>query len=491
MSRLAAFFLIVFSYSIFFAEVSNSQQPSASQNPTATAIAQPAAATPAVATTTGPGIYINVGDAKIKRSLLALTPFLYFGSQGGDVTVKKIGTELFNTVQNDLDVSAYFQFINSAAFLEDTSKIGLQPAPGEPNGFHFESWKQIGTEFLIRAGFKIIKDQLTLTTFTYSVPQAKLILQKEYQGATKDVRRIAHTFTSDLIQALTGKKGYFLSKIAVASDRAGNQWREVYVMDWDGHNEKKITSHQSITLSPAWSPDGKSIAYTAYAYHPKAKVRNADLFLYELFTGKRFLLSSRPGINSGACFHPNGNSIFLTISQAGNPDVFSMNTDGEDLKRITNGPSGAMNVEPSISPDGKRIAFSSDRSGRPMIYIMNIDGSNLKRVTFAGRYNASPAWSPDGKKLAFAGWDAEHFDIFVMNSDGTELERLTQVRKANGKWANNEDPTFSPDGRQIMFISDRTGKKQIYIVNVDGSNERRITVDGYNYYKPKWSWNIE
>lgn len=436
-------------------------------------------------------VYISVGDAKVKRSLMALPPFLFLGTPTTDSTSKRVGTDLFNTVLNDLDVSAYFQFINQSAFLEDTTAVGLKPAPGESNGFNFANWKQIGAEFLVRAGFKIIKDQVSFEAYVYQVTQSKLIMAKEYTGAVKDTRRIAHTFASDLIESLTGKKGYFLSKIVVVSDKGGNQWKEVYVIDWDGHNEKKISSHKSIALSPAWSPDGKTVAYSAYAYHPKAKTRNADLFLYEIYTGKRFLISSRPGINSGACFEPTSKNIYLTISQSGNPDIFSINTDGENLKRVTNGPNGAMNVEPAISPDGKKIAFSSNRSGKPMVYVMNIDGSNIKRTTFAGRYNASPAWSPDGKKIAFAGWDAEHFDIFIMNSDGTQIERLTQAKKPSGKWANNEDPTFSPDGRQIMFISDRTGKKQIFIVNADGTNERRITTDSANYFKPKWSWATE
>lgn len=437
------------------------------------------------------GILINVGDAKVKKSLIALPPFLHLGMPSPDPNIKKVGTDLFNTVLNDLDVSNYFQFIAQNAFLEDTSKVGLRPAPGDPNGFNFTNWKQIGTDFLVRAGYKILKENVTFEVYVYHIPQAKLVLGKEYQGQLKDVRRIAHTFASELIESLTGKKGYFNSKIVVSSDKGGNQFKEIYVMDWDGYNEKKITDHKSIAISPAWSPDGKVVAYTAYAYHEKAKTRNADLFLYEIYTGKRFLISSRPGINSGAAYEPSGKLIYLTLSQSGNPDIFTLNSDGENLKRITNGPNGAMNVEPAISPDGRKIAFSSDRSGRPMIYVMNVDGSDLKRLTIAGRYNASPSWSPDSKKLAFAGWDSEHFDIFIMNADGTGMERLTTARKANGKNANNEDPTFSPDGRQIMFASDRTGKKQIYIVNADGTNERRITSDNANYFKPKWSWIIE
>lgn len=168
-----------------------------------------------------------------------------------------------------------------------------------------------------------------------------------------------------------------------------------------------------------------------------------------------------------------------------------MSFDGTIQAKITNGPNGAMNVEPAVSPDGTKVAFSSDRSGRPMIYVMDVDGSNVKRLTFAGVYNSTPAWSPDGKKIAFAGQSEDHFDIFVMNADGTGMIRLTSAKKASGRWATNSDPSFSPDGRFVMYSSDRTGKSQIFISTVDGSEERRVTLDNFDYFKPKWSTNID
>jgi TolB protein len=233
------------------------------------------------------------------------------------------------------------------------------------------------------------------------------------------------------------------------------------------------------------------VAYTAFVQRAKTKTRNADLFIYDLGTGTRWLASFRQGINSGAAFDTKSSDLYLTISQGGSPDIYKMSSDGTLGARITNGPRGAMNVEPSISPDGRKIAFSSDRSGNPMIYTMDADGSNAKRVTFAGKYNATPSWSPDGKRLAFAGWSDDHFDIFTMNSDGTEMIRITSAKKKNGKWAQNETPVFSPDGRQLMYTSNRTGTYQIYISNLDGSEERRITNDEANYFSPKWSKNIE
>ncbi len=432
-------------------------------------------------------IYIDVGKAQAKQSLLALPAFQYFGADAAQAKNIEAGQTLYKTVFNDLSVSGYFNFIKQEAFLEDPNKVGLKPAPGEENGFDFKKWKTIGTEFLIRGGYRVTGSKLSFEVYVYHVPQAKLIFGRTYEGTLESARKVAHTFANDLLKNLTGQPGMFLTKIVLSANRDKKDQKEIFIMDWDGENIQKMTTHQSISVSPAWSANANKIAYTSFAYHKNAKMRNADLFTYDLKTGQRFLVSYRKGINSGAAFSPDDKYLYLTISQGGHPDIYRMTLDGKTLLRITDGPAGAMNVEPAISPDGSKIAFSSDRSGRPMVYVMNLDGTGLKRLTFAGRYNATPTWSPDGKKIAFAGYDSNHFDIFIMNVDGTGLKRLTDATMTGGRAANNEDPTFSPDGRHVMFISNRTGNNQVYIVSPDGTNERRITYDKFDYFKPKWS----
>jgi len=442
-------------------------------------------------TSSGSQIQIDIKNAKAKKSLVAFAPLQFIGNPATAKNYQSVGSELFRVIFNDLSVSSYFQFISQNAFLEDTTKTGIRPFPTDANGFKFDTWKQIGTDFLVRGNFTISGDDISLEIYVYNVTKTDLVLGKKYKGPTKALRRIAHTFSNDFMEALTGSKGMYLSRLVVASDRGGGKFKEIYVMDWDGENVEKITNHRSVTLSPTWSPDGNKVAYTAFVQRAKTKTRNADMFIYELSTGKRWLASYRQGINSGAAFSPDGKSLFLTISQGGTPDIYKMGIDGDLIGKITNGPRGAMNVEPSISADGKKIAFSSDRSGQPMIYIMNIDGTGAKRITFAGKYNATPAWSPDGKRLAFSGWADDHFDIFTMNADGTGMVRITSSRKPNGKWAQNEDPVYSVDGRHLVYTSNRTGVNQIYISNLDGSEERRITSDSHSYFKPKWSKNIE
>lgn len=431
-------------------------------------------------------IYIDIGQATVKKSLMAFPALNYFGADGSSGKNIQAGESLFKTIFNDLTVSNYFAFIKQEAF-DPASVGGLRPAPGDPKGFNFTYFKTIGAEFLIRGGYRVSGGKLSLEIYLYHVPQAKTIFGRTYEGTIDKARFMAHTFANDVLKALTGKKGIFTTKFTAVMRPNLKAAKEVYVMDWDGENVKKVSNHQSVAISPAWSPTGDRIAYTAFAYHENIKSRNADLFIYELPTQKRWLVSYKKGINSGANFMPDGKHLLMTLSQSGTPDIYKVTADGRTSNRITNGPNRAMNVEPAISPDGGKIAFSSDRSGKPMLYIMNADGSNAKRLTFAGNYNSTPSWSPDGKSIAFAGYDKGHFDIFLVNADGTGLKRLTEATAVSGKAADNRDPSFSPDGRHVVFISNRTGNKQIYIIDPEGNNERRITYDKQDWEQPKWS----
>lgn len=437
--------------------------------------------------------YIKAGEAQAKKSNLAFPPFNNLGSNTSGLATAAAG-DVYSTAKGDLDLSSYFSILSNEAYLENPAKTSLKPAPADSRGFKFEPLKTIGAEFVIRAGYAVTGQELTVEMYLYHVGESRLIVGKRYKTVVAQARQIGHTLANDIIEALTGTRAPFMAKIVTAFDNGAGS-KEVATMNWDGSEFKQVTHHNSIALSPSWSPDGKKIAYSVFSkliQKGGKKVSNVSLYLLDLDTGKRVLTSYRPGVNSGAVFSRDGKSLFLGMSMgSGSADIYKINLKGEIETRLTKGPAGAINVEPSLSPDGSRIAFSSERGGRPMIYVMNADGSNVKRLTFKGIYNSSPSWSPDGKKIAFAGQDGANFDIYVMDADGSNIRRITSALKSNGRPANNEDPSFSPDSRYLVYTSNRTGQNQIYISTVDGSEERRVTHDSKNYYRPKWSVNLE
>lgn len=438
--------------------------------------------------------YIKVGDAKAKKSAMA---FPFFNNLGANNTGSAVATasEIFSVAKKNLELSTYFSIISNDAYLEDLSKKSLKSVPDEITGFNFDPLKKIGAEFIIRAGYSVIGKDITVEMYLYHVTDSKLIIGKRYKATVDQSVSIGHTLSNDVIEALTGIRAPFMAKIVTTFDNGSGGPKEVAKMNWDGSEFEQLTQHKSIALSPSWSFDGKKIVYSVYTKLIKktgGSMSNVSLYVLDLVTNKRVLTSFRPGVNSGAIFTKDGQSIYLGMSMgSGSADIYKINLKGEIQSRLTKGPAGAINVEPSLSPDGSKIAFSSERGGRPMIYVMNADGSNVKRLTFKGAYNSSPSWSPDGSKIAFAGQNDSNFDIYVMDADGSNLRRVTTAQKLNGKPAHNEDPSFSPDSRYIVYSSNRTGKNQIYISTVDGSEERRVTNDHRNYYRPKWSVNLE
>lgn len=410
--------------------------------------------------------YISVGSARTKKTVIAFPDIKT--QESGIAPSLRIMTD---TVISDLLFMDIFRFLDRAAFLEDDKKAGLTL-----DSFKISDWTSIGAEFLIKASAVKEGNTIALEARLYDTFGAKQVLGKRYMATASDIKVLAHTLANDVVTALTGLPGIFLTKIAASCDRTNH--KEIYVMDFDGTNVKQITNHRSIAFSPAWSPDGTKIAYSLFTKR-KDNIKNIDLYEFDFNSRSIRLLSNRKGINSGAAYTPDGKSLALTMSFLGNPEIFSFNLATNMVTRLTS--SFGFDVDPVWSPDGRDLAFVSSRTGMPMVFSMKADGTNVKRLTYAGRYNATPTWSPQNNKIAFSGWIDKRFDIFTMNTDGTNIERLTKNQ------GNNEDAFFSPDGNFVAFSSNRTGQQSIYVMNVDGTFVKRLTYGLGNCVAPKWS----
>ena len=287
------------------------------------------------------------------------------------------------------------------------------------------------------------------------------------------------------------------AQIVFVSQRDGNP--EVYVMDADDGNQRRLTNNPAKDWDPSWSPDGQRIAFVSDRDgHPHFV---PGWFTYEIYVmdadgGNQRRLTNNPADDRGPSWSPDGKQIVFMSMRDGHIidfaptyEIYAMDADGGNLQNLTNNPSDDR--YPSWSPDGKRIVFVSERPGHfrgkagitTEIYVMDVDGGNQQRLTENRQTDWFPSWSPDGKRIAFASdrkGDFENFEIYVMDVDGGNQQKLTNNR------GDDSSPSWSPDGERIAFYSRRDGNAEIYVMDVDGGNPQNLTNNPHADASPAW-----
>lgn len=431
-------------------------------------------------------VYINIGAPdKVQKSIVALSPFTLEDSSGsGNLSY---GNKMSRRLEKNLKFSGYFNILSPKGFIENPVGLDPIPYPKSIKGFRWDNWRLAGADFLFFASYSIEGGEITIKVSFYNINLRRSLLKKKYTGTTVRSNQLVDKLSNDIIKKLSGKKGVFETKILSTRSTGGTK-KELFIMDWNGENKRRLTYHRSIVLSPVWSNSGKKTAYSAFVYNKKLKKRVPALFLYNFAKNTIKLISARNGSNLGSDFFPDERYMLVTLGIGkGLMDIFKLHIKTRALTPLTRGPFGAINVEPNIHPRTRQIAFSSDRKGKTMIYTMSPKGRNIKQITFAGQHNSNPEWHPEKAELIFSGLSKGRMDLFRISSKGTGLRRLSSLRKKNGQWANCESPSYSPDGRFIVFSSDVSGTYQLYVMNLDNLSIERITFDRHNYKSPKWS----
>jgi TolB protein len=294
-------------------------------------------------------------------------------------------------------------------------------------------------------------------------------LGKRYRSPAVALGRTAHMLANELVRTLNGRPGVFLSQIAFASNRSGS-W-EIWLMDWDGSNQRRITFHNALSILPSWSPDNERMVYTSFARG------TSDMYIINRRGGGRMRINSGLALNTSATFSPIGEDIAFVGSVHGNPDIYLIKDDGSNIRRLTT--TGSVESTPEWSPNGRQIAFTSGRSGTPQIYIMDAEGTNVRRISYDGNWNDDAVFSPDGEKIAYTSRVNGRFQIRVANL-------ITNESRIIAGEGSNEQPTWSPDGNWIAFQSTRSGAWQVYRMRTDGTDLLQLTFDGENK-EPDWS----
>lgn len=345
---------------------------------------------------------------------------------------------------------------------------------------NYDAWNALPfkVSFLTAGTIEGVGNNLTAELKIFDMKQRVMSFGLRISDWSPDqVRSVAHRWADEIVSKLTagGSRGIASTKIAYSSRRGAA--KEIYVMDYDGSDQRAFTRNGSLNLFPSWSPDNSLLTFISY------KTNKPEINLYSYLDGSRLPFPVFNSMTSNPRISPDGKRMVFALSDArGNIDIYVSKLDGTDRRNITN--SSAINSTPTwSSPSGSQIAFVSNRDGTAQIYICDADGANLRRIPKEGGETDWPAWSPDGRWIAFH-WKprmAENFDIYI-------AEVATgQIRQLTSESGSNECPSWAPDGRHLAFQSNRTGSDQIFIMlaNTNKPELRMVTSQGANTC-PAW-----
>jgi len=391
---------------------------------------------------------------------IAIVPFAQLGEQAPPHNVGDI-------VSADLARSGRFKPLPVGDML-------ARPSRGDQ--VDFRDWRAVNVENLVigevepngPGGF-LVKFRL------YDVFRGEQITGFSIPTTASDLRATAHQIADIIYETLTGQPGAFNTRIAYITsirDQQGAEKIHLKVADADGYNPQTIVSSDDPLMSPAWSPDGRKIAYVSFE---KSK---PSIWVQEVFTGRREKLTSFKGINGAPAWSPDGQQLALTLSKDGNPDIFVMDLRRRSLRPLTR--HWAIDTEPAWSPDGKHIVFTSDRGGQPQIYRVSVSGGEPERVTFEGKYNARASYAADGRYLTMVTRVNGAYRIGSLDTANGDLRILSSGSL-------DESPSFAPNGSMIIYATRANGKGVLAAVSTDGRVRQRLALQAGDVREPAWS----
>ncbi len=390
---------------------------------------------------------ISVVNDVTKAQPIAVVPF----SQPGDVA-----TDIAQVISSDLDHSGQLRSLARSDMLEK---------PTEAAQINLRNWRAVGVNNVVvgtvtadpASPGKISASFQLVNVLGGDDPNQEVTLTGTATASdAKHWRRAAHQIADQIYEKLTGVKGIFDTRIAyVVGTGYGDARRfQLYVCDADGDNRQAIAVSHEPLMSPAWSPDGKRLAFVGYEHGRSA------IYIQAPDTGKleKFILETRHQRRAPA-WSPDGTRLAITLSYESNPDIYVVDIATRGLHRITTDPS--IDTEANWSPDGKTLAFISDRGGMQQIYTASSEGGAQTRLTYQGLRNEQPRYSPDGKTLALVDNDGSGYRIGLF-----DLQRKTLRLVSTGP--RDEGPNFAPNGQLVVYTTQGRGGEELATVSVDG-----------------------
>ena len=361
-------------------------------------------------------------------------------------------------IRADLDRSGLFRLVDSSGALDERS------APVFPD------WRGRGADALAAGSVSRLADgRYDVRWRLWDVVKGEPLAGESLPVPAADLRLAAHQIADAIQLQLTGERGVNATRIAYVTKSANRYTLRITDADGEG-GQVALASPQPI-ISPAWSPDGRRLAYVSF------ESGKAVVMVQDVFTGDRRAVASFKGSNSAPAWSPDGRRLAVTLSRDGVAQLYLLDLDGGGLRRLTT--SSAIDTEAAFAPDGQTLYFVSDRGGGPQVYRLPVAGGAAERVTFSGSYNISPAVSPDGRMLAYVNRSGG-FRVMVMPLDGSAAPLA--VTDTN----DDESPSFAPNGRLLIYATRSGGRDVLMTTTLDGRIKSRLLSTGAEMREPAW-----
>ena len=391
-----------------------------------------------------------------------------------DAETTAIAHTITQTLWDDLNYEHEFTFVPRDVYSTIPPATSFETVA-------FDRWRELNPDGLIVGTVEKTSGGIRVVMRLYKVSTKQMAYGREYNGSGANPRAYAHTMADELHKSQRALNGIATSKLTFSSDRDGlkitgtvqdRNVKEIYVADYDGERQARVTVGRTLNGFPRWSPDRKSIVYTSWRHGPP------NLFISNITEGTLDELTKGQNENMLGVWSPDGSKICFESNRDGNMELYVANRDGSNLRRLTT--NRAIDSSPTWSPSGNQIAFVSDRSGSIQIHLMSADGVGEATRLTSESYADKPTWSPAPyNEIAFASRTGPGFDIKVID---VVSRKVTQLTFGEGT---NESPAYSPNGRHIAFSSTRSGKTQIFTMTRDGRDLKQITKVGNNQ-QPDW-----
>lgn len=395
---------------------------------------------------------IEITGAGANRIPIAVVPFAGEGALPAGISA---------IVRADLERSGLFRSLE----IPPTGAATTESSP-----VNFGEWRSRLADALVHGSVAALPDGRFEVRFRlYDVPKQVALGGVAYTLQPSQLRATAHRVADYIYEKLTGERGVFSTRVAYVVKRGARF--ELQIADADGAGAETALASFEPIISPAWSPDGRRLAYVSF------ENKKPVVYVHSLLDGKRQVAANFKGSNSAPAWSPDGSKLAVVLSKEGGSQLFMVNADGSGVRRIAS--SEGIDTEPRFSPDGQWIYFTSDRGGSPQIYRIPAGGGDAQRVTFEGAYNVSPRISPDGKNLAYIARNGGKFQVALLDLASKQVQILTDSDR-------DESPSFSPNGRMIMLATVIGGRGVLSAVSSDGRVKQRLTTASGDVREPAW-----